>query len=142
MQWFVASYNASLYKCYTNKCIVVLFCFVGKDITASNCSITPLNPFSLLADGRINNGTPNVMIKCNCTNTDYRQIRWYSPDKKEIPFQLSEPGDLPYFVLEKGTLIIPIFNDSYQGTYYCGVKNGTANISLTLWTQSGMYVYV
>ena len=79
------------------------------------------------------------MINCKCFNIDYQQIRWYSPNEEEVPFNYTETEDLPYVI--NGTLIIPIFSDSYQGTYYCGVGNDSvfgANISLTLWT--GMYV--
>ena len=114
--------------------------YTGKDIPAPNCIIIPLNPSFLLVDGGINNGTSNVMINCDCFNTGHQQIRWYSPDKEEI---LAEPEDLPYVTQEKGTLVIPIFNDSYQGTYYCRVGNDSvfaANISLTPWI--GMFVCV
>lgn len=75
------------------------------------------------------------MIKCNCTDTDYQDIRWYSPDEEKISPNGS--SDLPYYVPKNGTLIIPTFNDSYKGTYYCGVGDKAmfaANISLTLWT--------
>jgi len=80
------------------------------------------------------------MINCNCINIGNQQIRWYSPDEKEVSFNYIEPEDTPYVIM--GTLIIPIFNDSYQGAYYCGVMNDLmfgANINLTLWT--GMFVY-
>ena len=81
------------------------------------------------------------MITCNCFNTDYQQIRWYSPDEEEI---LAEPEDLPYVIQEKGTLVIPVFNNSYQGTYYCGIGNDslfTSTISLTLWIGMCVFVY-
>jgi len=100
-----------------------------------------MNPSILSFDGGINNGTSNVMIRCKCINTGNKEIQWYYPDKKEITFNYAE--DSPYLIQESGTLIFPIFNDSNQGTYYCGVGNDlilTANISLTLWT--GMYVIV
>jgi len=114
-----------------------------EDFTASHCFIIPLNPSFLFADGGINHGTRNVMINCNCFNTDYQTITWYSPKKQQIPFQLTEPGDLPYAIKEKGTLVIPVFNNLYQGTYYCGIGNNplfASNISLTLWT--GMFMFV
>ena len=83
------------------------------------------------------------MISCLCYNIDNQQIRWYSPVKEQISLNSTEPKDLPYVILEKGTLVIPLFNDSYEGTYYCGIENNsilTANINLTLWT--GMCVSV
>ena len=76
------------------------------------------------------------MINCNCFNFADQQIKWYSPDEKEIPFNYAEPEDLPHVILEKGTLVIPVFNELYQGTYSCGVENDSmlaANISLTVW---------
>ena len=114
---------------------LLAFWYTGGDFTAPNCTITPSNPSFLPADGGVlHNGTSNVTINCNCTNTDYQQIRWYSPDEEEVPFQLTGPQG---FMQDNGTLIIPMFNDSYQGTYSCGVGNKSlfvANISLTLRT--------
>ena len=81
------------------------------------------------------------MISCKCFNINYQQIRWYSASQRKVPFNYTESEDIPYVI--NGTLIIPIFNDLYQGTYYCGVGNDSlfgANISLTLWT--GMCVYL
>ncbi|XP_065903856.1 uncharacterized protein [Dysidea avara] len=115
--------------------------FRGKNITTPICIIIPLNPSFLPADSGINNGTSNVMINCKCFNIDYQQIRWYSPNEEEVPFNYTETEDLPYVI--NGTLIIPIFSDSYQGTYYCGVGNDSvfgANISLTLWTGNNYYI--
>jgi len=84
----------------------------------------------------------NVMIKCNCINADNREIRWYSASNgKDITVNHAEPQDTPYVMKESGTLVFPIFNDLYQGIYYCGVGKDlmfAANINLTLWT--GNYV--
>ena len=105
-------------------------------VYAPNCTITPLNPTFLPADGGvIYNGTSHVMIKCNCMNVDYGKVTWHSPNKEEIPLAHAVNKYLPYIIQDNGTLVIPVFNDSFQGTYYCGVGNNSifsANISITL----------
>jgi len=110
----------------------------GENVTAPNCTITPLKPsFLPVGGGVLYNGTSNVIINCNCTNFGYQQIRWYSPNEEVVPFNSTGPEDLPYVTLEDRNLVIPMFNDSYEGTYYCGVENESlfgAKISLTLWT--------
>ena len=111
------------------------FFYAEKDLALPNCIIIPLYPSTLHADGGINNGTSNVIMKCSCIDTDYQEIRWYSPDEKEIT--LNYAGDAPYFIQESGALIFPIFNNLHQGIYYCGVESDStfaANISLTPWT--------
>ena len=133
------------YSEYLHPCITWLpyVLDTGEDTTFPNCIIFPLNPSFPPTDGAVNNGTSNVMINCLCYNIDNQQIRWYSPVKEQISLNSAEPKDLPYVILEKGTLVIPLFNDSYEGTYYCGIENNsilTANINLTLWT--GMCVSV
>ena len=118
-------------------CLICLF-YTEKDVMLPNCIITPINPAVLAVDGGINNGTSNVMMKCNCLSTNYQDIRWYSPNKEEITLHYAE--DTPYLIQESGTLVFPIFNDTYQGTYYCGVGNDSmfaANVSLNVWT--GMF---
>ena len=103
------------------------------------CIVIPMNPSILSADGGIYNGTSNVMINCNCINTDNQEIRWYSPT---ITISNAVSEDSPYLIQGSGTLIFPLFNDLYQGTYYCGVRNDSmfaANFSLTLWT--GMLIF-
>ena len=98
------------------------------------CIITPTNPSILSADGGIVNGTSNVMINCNCIDADYQEIMWHSPT---IPLNNAVSEDSPYVIQGSGSLIFPLFNDSHQGIYYCGVRKDSmfaANISLTLWT--------
>ena len=116
--------------------------FIGNNVTLPNCIIIPINPSYLPAGGGINNGTSNVTIQCNCISTGPEEIRWYSPDGKEITDNYVEALDTPYVVQQSGILMLPIFNKSHQGTYYCGVgKNPmiAASINLTLW--AGMFVY-
>ena len=130
------------YMLFIVTCLIfVLYTYTGENVTTPTCIIIPLNPSFIPADGAVHNGTSNVMINCKCLNFDYQHIRWYSPDQRKVPFNYTESEDLPYVI--KGTLIFPIFNNSYQGTYYCGVRNDSvfdANITLTLWT--GMLVCV
>ena len=119
------------------------FCFVlytDQSVTVPNCFIIPINPSVLTADGGISNGTSNVTMRCFCLDFGFQEIRWYSSDKKEI--MLKYAAEMPYLIQDSGTLVFPIFSDSHQGIYYCGVRSNSmfaANISLTLWT-TGMYM--
>ena len=123
---------------------ILVFCFHSEEINHPNCVITPMNP-SVLAGSKVINVTSSVIIKCICVNAnaDFNKIRWYSPDKKEITDNNAESEDTPYLIQNSGTLVFPIFSDSHQGIYYCGVGKDSvfvANINLTLWT--GMYVQI
>ena len=97
------------------------------------CSITPLNSTTLTATGgALASGTENVMIQCSCTINDRAQIRWYNPDGSQIFYRKNKyyVNGTPYFTLNNNsntniTLIIPTFNDSYDGTYNCGRKVNT-----------------
>ena len=98
------------------------------------CTITPLNSTTLTADGgALASGTENVMIQCNCTvNNDSAKIRWYNPDGSQIFYSQHKNyvNGTPYFMQNNNsttniTLIIPTFNDSYDGTYNCGRKVNT-----------------
>ena len=123
-------------------CLIFVFFYTGDNVTTPNCIIIPLNPSFLHADGGINSGTSNVMVNCKCFDVNYQQIRWYFPGQRKVTFSYAESEDLPYVI--NGTLIIPIFNNSYQGTYHCGVGNDSvfvANISLTLWTGMSVYLH-
>ena len=97
------------------------------------CTITPINPTTLSAAGGVlANGTVNVTMRCNnCTN-DYgtlNRVRWYDPYGNRLP----RPGNnhyvpgAPHFLKVAGDnddiiLVIPTFNDSYDGTYTCGER--------------------
>ena len=101
------------------------------DVSAQGgCSIAPINPTTLTAAGGvIASGTENVMIRCNCTDDDgtvVDPVRWYDPDGTRLmvnghdnyvagtPYYSREPDDTNI------ALVIPTFNDSYDGTYHCG----------------------
>ena len=99
-------------------------------VSAQSCTITPLNPTTLTATGgAVVSGTTDVRIQCVCTVTNQR-LRWYDIDTK-ILVTISHPDyvpDSPYFILgatignvQNVTLVIPTCNDSYDGTYNCGI---------------------
>ena len=105
------------------------------DVSAQGgCTITPINPTTLTAAGGVlANGTMNVMIQCsNCTDDGgtLSEIRWYDPNE----IRLVDPdrnddymAGTPYYSRVGGAddniiLVIPTFNDSYDGTYTCGPK--------------------
>jgi len=89
------------------------------DVSAQgSCAITSTNSTDLIAA----NGTQNVMIECECVGDDGLQqseIRWFLPDATIVATQANVPDGAPYHF--NGTLVIPTFNDSYDGTYTCGV---------------------
>ena len=98
------------------------------------CTITPLNPTNALTatGGTLGSGIENVMIQCSCTtNNDSDIVRWYDPDG----FQLYNNGSknftsgTPHYTRVEGPtdnmnviLVIPTLNDTYDGTYYCGIR--------------------
>ena len=99
----------------------------------SGCTITPINPTTLTtAGGVLASGTENVMIQCNnCTNDDgtLDRIRWYDPDGYRLPRPANNhyvPGAPHFLKVDDGNddiiLVIPTFNDSYDGTYTCGER--------------------
>ena len=67
-------------------------------------------------------GTKNVTIQCSCSNVN--DLKWFGPntiiDETFLP-------DAPYFTKnfddKNIVLIIPTFNDSYDGNYSCGFGN-------------------
>ena len=102
------------------------------DVSA-HCATAPLNPTSLTATGgSLVNGTVNVMIHCVCSVNESSQVpRWYDVNT-EFLAQLSHPryvAGSPYFIhgatignVQSVILVIPTFNDSYDGTYHCGIR--------------------
>ena len=106
--------------------------------TQGSCTITPLNPTTLTATGGVLPiGTMNVMIQCNCTKdtgTVVDSVRWYDPASNRLvrPDNIDKfDASAPHFTKVDGSdtnviLVIPTFNDSFDGTYTCGkrVKRG------------------
>ena len=104
------------------------------DVSAQgSCTVTPLNPTTLTATGgALPNGTMNVMIQCNCTNDDgtaVGTVRWYDPAGTRLVAEGNNRFDtnVPHSTRVNGSdthviLVIPTFNDSFDGTYTCGKK--------------------
>ena len=98
--------------------------------SVEECNITPLNSTTLTSvGGALASGTENVMIQCDCTvNNDSALIRWYNPDGSQVLYggHNNYVSGTPYYTKNRSntsiTLIIPTFNDSYDGTYNCGRK--------------------
>ena len=96
------------------------------------CTITPLNPINALTatGGTLASGTENVMIQCSCTtNNDDDIVRWYDPGGFRLfrSDHVHFNPDIPHYTrLENSDmnviLVIPTFNDTYDGTYYCGIR--------------------
>ena len=127
------------------------------------CTITPLNPTTLTAaGGAVVNGTVNVMIQCTCVATGNQRVRWYDINTIFL-VQSNHPTDYvagsPYFILgttvgnvQNVTLVIPTFNNSYDGTYSCGIfvnntqfKSPSTAVTLTigeLMINTVSYLYV
>ena len=107
------------------------------DVSAqASCTVTPISPTTLTAAGGVlPNGTENVMIRCNCSDDDgsvITPVKWYDPDGGRI-FRLGTKyfiAGAPHFTRPSGdddnrnvTLVIPTFNDSYDGNYTCGRRS-------------------
>ena len=110
------------------------------------CTITPINPTTLTtAGGVLASGTENVMIQCNCTDHQFifgvaPNVTWYDPSGINLLFSNSVPKT-PHITSDGDdtniVLVIPTFNDSYDGTYTCGEKDdnyppGAPNATITL----------
>ena len=115
-------------------CYIIFVCFIVHpvvDVSAQGgCTITPINPTTLTtAGGVLASGTENVMIQCNCTDDDgtvVNPVRWYDPDGTRLLVSgySNYVAGTPYYRREPDNtniaLVIPTFNDSYDGTYTCG----------------------
>ena len=106
--------------------------YTVNDISAkANCSITSMFPTTRTASGgKFADGTNNVEIHCSCTdvnNTASDYVQWYDPDGERVLEKLHHnytPG-IPYYekILENYVLVIPTFNESYDGVYTCAAGN-------------------
>ena len=106
------------------------FVHIVVDVSAQGgCIIIPINPTTLTATGGVlASGTENVVIQCNCTddNGTVDRVRWYDPDGTRLllSYHYNYVPGTPYFRKAPNNanvaLVIPKFNDSYDGTYYCG----------------------
>ena len=121
------------------------------------CTITPLNPTTLTATGgALVSGTENVMIQCSCTINNDDVVRWYNASGCKVFRNVSEnfiPGT-PHYTRVNGstgnrniTLVIPTFNDTYDGTYTCGrrVSNtefGAPNVSVVLTIAGELMIHI
>ena len=128
------------------------------DVSAQGrCTITPLSPTTLTATGGgLPGGTMNVRIRCSCTESDGTAVsivRWYDPAGTRLVSAQNTAEfnpNVPHFTRVGGDqgnrdntnviLVIPTFNDSYDGTYTCGrnaadrtaLTPPTANVTLTI----------
>ena len=128
------------------------------DVSAQSCTITPMNPITLTTTGgAITYGTRNVTIRCSCTESDgtaVQLVRWYNPTGTRLlspRFTTKFNPNIPYFTRVNGDfgdpvdntdiiLVIPTFNDSYDGMYTCGreadnraaLTPPTADVTLTI----------
>jgi len=73
--------------------------------------------------GELYHGIPNVMISCNCTDTNPEEVMWYFPNDTNLPLIASK--DSPYVLQQNGTLVIPRFIPLYEGKYRCEIENNS-----------------
>ena len=123
------------------------------DVSTQSCNVTPLNPSTLTATGgAIAYGTMNVRIRCSCTESDstpVNTVRWYDPNGTRLVSARNTVKfnpDVPHFTRVNVNsdrdviLVIPTFNDSYDGRYTCGrnvanrsrLTGPTADVTLTI----------
>ena len=113
------------------------FIDVVVDVIAQKCAITSISPTDLInTGGTLKNGTPNVTIECNCNEKDdtvILQVRWFFPNGSQVKKITVTPPGSPYFISNSpdtvSTLIIPVFNDTYKGTYTCKPKKENSLMS-------------
>ena len=99
----------------------------------AHCIINPLNPTTLTdTGGALISGTTDVMIQCVCTVTGDQRVRWYDINANFVRGSTNPNyvDGTPHFIRNNPnggdnnvTLIIPTFTDSYDGTYYCGIRD-------------------
>ena len=107
----------------------------------SKCTITPMDFTNLtISDGvlSIAYGMKNVRIHCNCTCSAVSgmvlsPIRWVDPHgrviEKRNETNLIDINGRYYFTENSNdrnvVLVIPVFNESYEGIYSCGFGNNS-----------------
>ena len=107
---------------------------------AVQCTITPLNPTTLTATGGVLvSGTTDVRIQCVCTVTGDQRVRWYGINTNLV-IGSANPNYVagsPHYIRNDPngadndvTLVIPTFNDSYDGTYNCGIRVNDTQFTL------------
>ena len=129
------------------------------DVSAQSCTITPLDPTTLTATGgALVSGTTDVRIQCVCLVTnDAQRVRWYDISGNFLIryTHMDYVADSPTYILNTQTnvtLVILTFNDSYDGTYNCGIRvsdteftSPSAAVTLTigeLMINTVSYLYV
>ena len=102
-----------------------------------------------------------MRIQCVCTVTGNQRVRWYDINGNflvQSTHTTEYVAGSPYFIPNNPngntnvTLVIPTFNDSYDGTYYCGIyisntefTSPSAAVTLTigeLMINTVSYLYV
>ena len=122
------------------------------------CTITPLNPINTLTatGGTLASGTENVMIQCSCTIYNDDVVRWYDPGGSKLFLNESKNfiPDAPHFTRVNGPtdnrniiLVIPTFNDTYDGIYTCGrrISNtefGAPNVSVIFTVTGELMIHI
>ena len=124
-QLFIVTQSTVITSVLTN----IHFLHPVVDVSAQSCTIIPLNPTTLTATGgALVSGTTDVRFRCVCTVTDTNQlVRWYdiTTDFLNRDTHYDYVDGSPYYILNNRTdvtLVIPTFNDSYDGTYNCGIR--------------------
>ena len=107
-------------------CIATYVCTYVRYTDESNCTITPISPTNLtISDGvlSVDYGTENVTIQCSCSSGN--DSKWFGPNGGII--NETSVANAPYFIKnfdgKSVVLIIPTFNDSYDGNYSCGFES-------------------
>ena len=106
-------------------------CTFGSSVQG-NCTITTINPTNLTISSGVLSvafGMENLTIQCNCSNVIdmiLDPVRWFDTNGLRVIQQTNESyvhGN-PYFTKTSNdrnvVLVIPTFNDSYDGIYSCG----------------------
>ena len=99
------------------------------------------------------------MIQCVCTSDDGKivgKVRWYDPAGTRLVTSSNDDfeASVPHITRINGsdthvTLVIPTFNDSYDGTYKCGNRQGESdngpgspNVDVTLTIEGEVMIVV